>query len=434
MDCGYDVEAIGNDHPDMCCVVCLKLMREPVQFRCSHGICKPCYTNLNQAADSRHKKAQCPSCRKEIDDNQVFSNDMLHRMILSVRVKCSNAGCGCQWTGELINLENHVSHSCDYVRCGMQGCEAVVSRRVMDDHKQVCRYREITCCWCDLVYIFSEEKKHYEQCAKYPIPCPSMCGAEIMRCMMNEHATECQMSELPCPYSQYGCNIKILRKDIDKHLTTLVQYHLLLTTMKVTQKRNEEVEKLDSIREYMEERFGNIFSELESVKDRLLNLETMKKNEVADVKDTFRNIVVLYSRLVQYDHELIKYDNDVRLFTDKIDDMVDKMEKDSYQKFIVDDPDSKSEEMKALTEKLDNLNKAHSENAKSFRQEVENMRNNGYDCSQFPDRNGLNSLQWNFGVKVSALQDNLTTASDKYSKKIESVSGSVVGGVRIAAK
>jgi hypothetical protein len=252
-----------------------------------------------------------------------------------------------------------------------------------------------------------------------------------MRCMMDEHANECQMSELPCPYSQYGCNIKILRKDIDKHLTTLVQYHLLLTTMKVTQKRNEEVEKLDSIREYMEERFGNIFSELESVKDRLLNLETMKKNEVADVKDTFRNIVVLYSRLVQYDHELIKYDNDVRLFTDKIDDVVGKMEKETtYQKFIVEDPGSKSEEMKALTEKLDNLNKAHSENAKAFRQEVENMRNNGYDCSQFPDRNGLNSLQWNFGVKVSALQDTLTTASDKYTKKMESVSG----GVEIAAK
>ena len=203
--------------------------------------------------------------------------------------------------------------------------------------------------------------------------------------------------------------------------------------MKVTQKRNEEVEKLDSIREYMEQRFGNIFSELESVKDRLLNLETMKKNEVNGVKDTFRSIVVLYSRLVQYDHELIKFDNDVRSFTDKIDDLVDQMDRQetSYQKFIVDDPHTKKDEMKQLTEKLDNLNKAHSENAKAFRQEVENMRNNGYDCSQFPDRNGLNSLQWNFGVKVSALQDNLTTASDKYSKKVEAVSG---GGATVDVK
>ena len=97
------------------------------------------YAKIYLFVQFRHKKAQCPSCRKEIDDNQVlriypfyflfcciyyyqvffltislliffsffqvFSNDMLHRMILSVRVKCANAGCGCIWTGELINLE-----------------------------------------------------------------------------------------------------------------------------------------------------------------------------------------------------------------------------------------------------------------------------------------------------------------------------------------
>ena len=43
---------------------------------------------------------------------QVFSNDMLHRMILSVRVKCTNSGCGCVWTGELINLEVGVLEYC----------------------------------------------------------------------------------------------------------------------------------------------------------------------------------------------------------------------------------------------------------------------------------------------------------------------------------
>ena len=53
IDCGYEVEVITNDHPDMYCMVCLKLMREPVQFRCSHGICKPCYGNLQADADKR---------------------------------------------------------------------------------------------------------------------------------------------------------------------------------------------------------------------------------------------------------------------------------------------------------------------------------------------------------------------------------------------
>lgn len=148
----------------------------------------------------------------------------------------------------------------------------------------------------------------------------------------------------------------------------------------------------------------------------------MKKTEVNDVKETFRSIVVLYSRLVQYDHELIKLDNDVRTFTDKIDEFCEKQEKDSQKSALLnnEEPINRSEDVKLLNEKLDNLNKAHSDNAKAFRQEVENMRTNGYDCSQFPDRNGLNSLQWNFGVKVSALQDNLTNASEKYGQLVDS--------------
>ena len=51
---GYDMEVITKAHPDMYCVVCVKLMREPVQFKCTHGICKPCYQRIFVAACKKY--------------------------------------------------------------------------------------------------------------------------------------------------------------------------------------------------------------------------------------------------------------------------------------------------------------------------------------------------------------------------------------------
>jgi len=48
-DSGYDVELASGDVPaELNCVICMKLMRDPVQFTCGHGMCSACYKSLKK--------------------------------------------------------------------------------------------------------------------------------------------------------------------------------------------------------------------------------------------------------------------------------------------------------------------------------------------------------------------------------------------------
>lgn len=43
---GYDYEPVSDVSKDLSCVICFKLMRNPVQFNCGHGMCSSCYKDL----------------------------------------------------------------------------------------------------------------------------------------------------------------------------------------------------------------------------------------------------------------------------------------------------------------------------------------------------------------------------------------------------
>jgi len=98
---GYDGDVIQEISNDFYCIICLKLMRNPVQFKCGHGMCFACFRKLQQRARQRTKEPQCPQCREIVRENQTVSNTMLHRLILSLKVQCTNTEQGCHWFGEL---------------------------------------------------------------------------------------------------------------------------------------------------------------------------------------------------------------------------------------------------------------------------------------------------------------------------------------------
>lgn len=53
-DGGYDVELLQDVSSDLYCVICLKLMRNPVQFNCGHGMCYGCFKNLLHKAKQKY--------------------------------------------------------------------------------------------------------------------------------------------------------------------------------------------------------------------------------------------------------------------------------------------------------------------------------------------------------------------------------------------
>lgn len=50
---GYNVDIVSHDHYMMYCLICEKLMNNPIQFKCSHGSCRSCYESLLRKADLR---------------------------------------------------------------------------------------------------------------------------------------------------------------------------------------------------------------------------------------------------------------------------------------------------------------------------------------------------------------------------------------------
>lgn len=51
---GYDYEPVTEVSKDLSCVICFKLMRNPVQFNCGHGMCSSCYNDLVKNTEDRY--------------------------------------------------------------------------------------------------------------------------------------------------------------------------------------------------------------------------------------------------------------------------------------------------------------------------------------------------------------------------------------------
>lgn len=122
------------------CPVCLHILREPYQATCcGNSFCQNCLEKV------KNERKACPTCSTP---NFVdFHNKGLQRMLYDFEVHCTHKSQGCEWTGELRELDNHLNSApsankslegCQFsvIDCPLSyaGCEASCSRREMSDH------------------------------------------------------------------------------------------------------------------------------------------------------------------------------------------------------------------------------------------------------------------------------------------------------------
>ena len=71
--------------------------------------------------------------------------------------------------------------------------------------------------------------RHYDECPGYPLACPNLgCGVDgIKRKDMADHRSKCPQEPVECPFSEAGCKIKVCRHQLDNHLESNQQKHLL---------------------------------------------------------------------------------------------------------------------------------------------------------------------------------------------------------------
>ena len=106
---------IDGDLPEaLCCGVCTLPFREPhLLLCCGKKICESCIKRV------RFQGKPCPYCNQAI---RIVLDKELRSRVLDLVVYCSNRKDGCTWTGELRNIQDHISRSCQLEKQGCRYC------------------------------------------------------------------------------------------------------------------------------------------------------------------------------------------------------------------------------------------------------------------------------------------------------------------------
>ena len=231
------------------CPVCLLVLCDPHQATCcGYGFCRSCIEKI------KLRNKPCPCCKTEEFDS--FADKRLKRSLSGYKVFCTNENEGCEWTGELGELENHLNSNpsqdkqlegCQFVQVTCLHCFQLYQRSIVQVHQnEQCPRRPFSCEYCKDVDSNYEDVtiNHWPVCGYYPVQCPLGCGQSIERRSYDSHVNNtCALKFIECEFSKVGCDVKLPRKDMLAHLTNGLGHHmsLLLTNQGKLQVENEQL-------------------------------------------------------------------------------------------------------------------------------------------------------------------------------------------------
>ena len=155
------------------------------------------------------------------------------RKVNELKVRCPNKSLGCEWVGELGDLDRHLSQNsvegeCQFVTVACPySCGDDFKRYQVEGHKaNDCPNRPFTCLYCGhkATYI-TVTNEHWLICTKYPVNCPNKsrgCQWAGKRGNLDQHLNngseegECQFVRVACPYD---CGKCFQRCQLQKHKT-----------------------------------------------------------------------------------------------------------------------------------------------------------------------------------------------------------------------
>ena len=239
---GYDCEFVERPKElETDCPICLLVLRDPFQTSCcGNSFCQSCIKRVQD-----DEKA-CPTCN-EVGFG-VFPDKRLRRSLYAFQVRCVHQKNGCEWTGELGELERHLNLNpelgkqlvgCAFVTVACTHCCEYFQRRHVHAHEsESCPQRPFSCDYCkDYGSVYEDVvNNHWPVCKCYPVPCPNECGVSPERQNVETHVkTVCPLTVVKCDFHYAGCEVQLVRKDMPTHLAeSLVTHISLLTTQTQT--------------------------------------------------------------------------------------------------------------------------------------------------------------------------------------------------------
>ena len=286
---GHDCKFVEGVSDRLNCTICTKVLRDPhLSVCCGQHFCESC---LNEWF-TRQGKESCPHCRAEGDAFHHVIHKGLRSEINELKIRCSNHGEGCQWTGELGALKEHLESDsgCGFVivecpnTCVTFGGTMMMKRKDLQEHLTLfCYRRPYQCEFCGLKdtyeaitgddyirYMRTNEDNylgHQAKCPEVPLTCPNKCGSnKIKRKNIKSHRSQCPQETVECPFAEAGCKINILRHQLENHMAISLQKHLTLLTVERKQLKKELYE--------VKAKLSKAETELSETKHKLCKSET----------------------------------------------------------------------------------------------------------------------------------------------------------------
>ena len=121
---GYDVKFVEEPNVPLKteCLICQLTLRDPYETECCNNyVCKVC------VEEYKRRKADCFLCRKNLKYREAPAQK---RVINQLKVYCTHREQGCQWKGELGELDKHLN-CYPYVKRIDTGCCGIVTLPVI---------------------------------------------------------------------------------------------------------------------------------------------------------------------------------------------------------------------------------------------------------------------------------------------------------------
>ena len=283
---GYQCEFVGPVPEELLCKSC-KLVPKKLFTTdcCTERFCQGC---IEQPVND---KKPCPSCG-EADFSTLLIKGA-QKKILALQVHCTMKQKGCEWVGQLEQLDAHLDTDCQYVdvECPSK-CDKKVQKRNLATHlEKDCHKREFMCPYCTYKATFEiVSNVHWPECLLFPLKCPNRCGVTCEREFIDDHMQLCSLEEVECEVSFTGCKEKFLRQDQDEHMKRNIERHLKLTATATLRNKQELQEKDAEMKQELTKRDAELKQELQKKDEAMkalkddMNQELKKRDDELKLK------------------------------------------------------------------------------------------------------------------------------------------------------
>ena len=195
--------------------------------------CSDCLVEMKRQQLSEHRLNTCPKrivpcifcdTRMTYDSIAHHENTCPEYPVICPR-QCGNGG-----SLKHKNLKEHAS-TCLLEPEVCKDCLVEIIRKDMTNHlTNECPKRSISCTYCQMIGAFDHiTGQHVNECEEFPTGCPRKCkGSEQMkRKEVKSHSEVCPLEPVECPFNEVGCKPQLVRRDLNSHIKSNLEQHML---------------------------------------------------------------------------------------------------------------------------------------------------------------------------------------------------------------